>query len=838
MKKYLAVPGVGMSLQGKDGNGAFRFIENARLGNGRLESYRFPIYQTDSVPAGSTQVFSYKGRMLYSTLARAYTAETIYGNERICFTEYGTYPKKQINGFEVPLGILRPTVPLVNNTTSFVASAGPVLTQLVAGTGILAAGKILSFRIGIKTDFGVLPPGNSSQIQVNIETSAIQIDWTVPTLPITLRGYMVFAGDLGNEYLVATLPPGQISFVYDGKTSGNGDRASEYDQTLAYSYFHTFYQNINGMIAESGPSPVTAQITNFGGRMLSVPVFTDGFWDQDGKLTHSTTNVALTDCDTMQAESAVAISAITWDANLNQFKATVQSGHRFVKGDTLVVSAPNQSGVGGRNNYNNILVEVLQDPGATWIYLDVAVGDETLNWTSATVKRQTMIQISSWSWNSFVGGLVIKCASNHGLSASDSVRITIPGDAYYNGLSDLETVRILSDPTSFLVKNSPPPGLTSWTGSAYVRRKLFRLVPTAMPNPAPASGDLCLVTLTGGVVCSAFVLTGIDCFYFKNVNPLTGSSTGNTLTMCWYPKNNGITSRRIYRVGDTPNFLRVDDIPLDQSYYFDYKDASALGEPCPSYRTNGTNIDLDTIAPPTLECIVSHNKMHFGIDGMDVCWTRVNSPDSYCSTFRNTFPSKPIGIASCRGTLAVFCQDGIYRLDGNDPDNMSVMPTNAIDGCIARNTIQPVNNGVIYLSKRGLCLFDGMNSEPLFSGVFTLNDMVGTSPSSLLNGKPWIGAVDTRAMELAIRNGNATSFHPEWVGTQAGFLDTLKSFVYLGKYYLYSSSSAHAGMGTWCIESVSMGGSSGFCVSHLGLSPLFVHVDEFENVNMLLGNRS
>lgn len=73
------------------------------------------------------------------------------------------------------------------------------------------------------------------------------------------------------------------------------------------------------------------------------------------------------------------------------------------------------------------------------------------------------------------------------------------------------------------------------------------------------------------------------------------------------------------------------------------------------------------------------------------------------------------GIVATGGYLYVFKKQSIYKVTatGDTTVPFTSEKTYATDGCIAPDTIQPINNKIFYLSQNGICVFNGSTSQVL-----------------------------------------------------------------------------------------------------------------------------
>jgi hypothetical protein len=111
------------------------YMENLDVRGGKAKPFNLPRVNANVVvPAGSTQVYAYRSRILFSDKRRDYAAEYVDSRERIYWTEYGGNPEKMVEGTVVPLGTTTPDVPPSASIGTYVAPNNIVVTVASGGT--------------------------------------------------------------------------------------------------------------------------------------------------------------------------------------------------------------------------------------------------------------------------------------------------------------------------------------------------------------------------------------------------------------------------------------------------------------------------------------------------------------------------------------------------------------------------------------------------------------------------------------------------------------------------------------------------------------------------------
>lgn len=874
MKKFRFDFSGGMTFRGLPEGTQVRLLDNAQVLGNVVESHRVPLPVGPRTSTGTIQIFWYRGRFITSTAKRSYLPEYIGGNEQIIFTEYGTYTKKQINKYETYLGVIRPTLQATLAAGGEIVMMPPALNEVPSG-GSIAKDTHREYRLALKTAYGIMPPSGKAIITTTASNAAVRLRWSVPSVQIPFTGIMVFGGNEGggDHALLADLPPSQTSYTDDGTGSAQLDYAENYDQSAELQYVYTFYQDIDGITAESAPSPLTNFISGQIARLLKFQIYDDGYWDQNG-IKQETLDRSDLEIDTAGTitdivfEDNVALHGEVYNLNdiyFDQYtgfvKATFDTaaeGLLVAKGDMLIATGWTGSPVDGK------AVRVWEvDEDGLFCHLDLLesdLGDGVP--TTASLTRITHGLVNLAEYNGDFAMVVFSTDAAHGMKELDRIELNIDGDANFTNRV-FEVIRIQGVENKFGIKNFPMPGSVSETGviTGTWRKPVHRLkileavrLSTAFEWPDTSDWlrlnyflDSDLLTIKAAYpVCikapGALYLT------LRTGIPIETGQKLNNLSIEWYPRNNGILSRVIYRTGDTQEFLKVDEIALDCDEYYDYKDTMGLGIPVPTYRiTNGKAI-VEIPPPETLECLETQYGITFAIDGYDVRWTPTNKPNGWPEAYRSRFSYRPIGIKAYNQALIVLCEDGNYRLDGSDPDYLTISKTLAEDACISRDSIQKSHRGLVYAGKRGIYLFDGQNSVCVTEHRMDAGQIAGSAYLSS-DAFWWLPNVDTKAFAHALHvdldgvmrheteDGQTYDYpivHKEWIDTWIDLAYNLNSFIWDGCYYLYSGhlDTNYNAMGMWMMDLK----REGFPLYHTGLRPVHVFVSDIEEVWMLLAS--
>lgn len=457
-------------------------------------------------------------------------------------------------------------------------------------------------------------------------------------------------------------------------------------------------------------------------------------------------------------------------------------------------------------------------------------GTGTIPAVSATSYPPVSLSGVAVTYNS-ITGMTKFAKTNHGFSTDDK--------GYFYGLSDPvwsnQTYDIIYiDANNFAVSgvNIPSDGTPL---PATARVQPVKSIVNYTASSSVATGDMVYLvgTGTGQAVSGFYKATRISASSFS-VQLLT-TATITLTTVKWCPNNNYYWRWRIYR-SEQGIWNLVDEVTLDKTTYTDAKPFSALGgTPTSFYSESGQDVDFDK-APLGLQGIELHYGMLFGISGHTVRWTPILQPDAWPETFSLSFGYQPVALASFAQGLIVLCEDAIYRIDGNTATGMSQFKTHAEDGCFAPHSVQKTDKGLMYLSKRGIMIFDGSKAECLTDTRIPGTTLTATSRLSSPYPFWWMPTIMTRnyadlAGEESIK-GNQYVFTLDNTRTIEGYSKYIKSFYHLGKYYLFYYGDDYAGNTAFVID-LQM---PGLPITTLGMKALDAHVDEYENAYVLLNN--
>lgn len=767
------------------GGSLVRVADNVDLRSGLPRPVLAPSYLSTALST-TVQIFSYRGTTIESSALRSYVAHMYGSSERIYWTEYGTIPKKCVNGTTVKLGIDVPrAAPTVQGWSSYFV---PDLTAVKLGSGSLVAGRV-SYRVSVKKNGIILSPCAAVVVAVT-DGSSSKITWGRVD---DAEGYVVFGRTEGGERKLAEVGSEVFEWVDSGALSEGGNLATSYENSGYYRYIFTFIRNVNGMIDESGPSPMTPEIVGSTSRKITFNPELDGSLDDpDAKIaTVSTDDHSIAINNTYIGHSPIYLG-----------KATENHVTRMVVFDT--VDLDNLPAPHGRE---------------TGDYVEFWLGD--LNWS------MLMLKIVKISDTSFAVERSEKPTDKFPLTPTEGIAYT----AFPNPMVYQVETKISMDGLSLFPAD--------WPGTTDVA---ITIVADGLMFKYPSG------TSTGNTFKATLVHMSGEMPYWQLTVPAiyygTTKTTGISITIV--KSGTGVTGRRLYRIGDTAEWLLVAELDYWQTEYVDILPYSMLeGTPTSYYNENGVDV---VFAPPpdNLSGLEEHLGMMFGIDGNRVRWTPIGKPDAWPEVYSTpALTYKPQVLKSSRLGLMVICEDTIYRLDGNHPASMLLNKTNVEDGCVEPLTVQTTTDGsIIYVAARGIMMMiSGMDAICITSAK--LHGDFFRQPAVHEDGVGfkhcWLPTLATHSYAAAASDDgipdNQYAFPLSISNPMQAVSKNLAAFVYDGKYYLYwrhlpmdASFSPYSGNACLCVDLT----EKTFPVTTLGLRPTWVHVDSLEVPRALL----
>lgn len=773
------------------GDGWSTVLDNVDLRSGMPKPVNGPVF-VKSVTTGLNRIFNYRGKFHTSALYRDYVAEFVDGIERIYYTEYGSNARKIISGTDVILGTIAPKAAPTVTTTKQLVPGTVTLTQSTGGS--LPSG-VRSYRVAAETSDGIMSPSGKVTINIAVDNSQVFISWS------TVLGavwYHIFGGVEDDEREIKKVPATSATWTDTGAYPPSGDYASSYITTNPYTYIYTFVRDVNSVQDESGPSDPSYPITTTYGRRVAFDILNDGYFGQD-EVVSVTGGISYTP----SGYDPIGISGYVFNSALQQVKFTTRQPH-------------------GLNTFDKAYFANLYD--YVWNGTTQTVIADSTDTSVFYVKNMpapnpssspTTLTGSYFGWGSVSYGTIyeILVVGPSGTPWGDYGATGITG-SFFKSL------------TSALL---PLGSSVSQVAAFYPAKTTIDIGVTG-----PTNGDCIYAVYNGsGTTYRASGVTGTS----LEIGLL--SATGGTVSEVRYiPNNNYFKYRNVYRTGDAGGYFLVKQVDICEPYVDDGLSVTNLGGPPDSYYTqNGVTVIYD-VPPSGMSGMETHYGMLFAIDGYKVRWTPIGRQDAWPSDFCYQFPFKPIALASFAQSLIVLCEDSLYRIDGNVPTGMSISKTLAEDGCIAPHTVQKTHAGLVYVSKRGVMLFDGNSSRCITDRRINSRFLLGPSALETNIDYWWHPTLwGYNYANLCMNDGISTkvvnAYPLENTFPISGIQNNLRSFFSLGKYYLFWSTSGNYEANTCLCIDLQV---EDFPITTLGMKVVDACVNETEQVFVLTPN--
>lgn len=782
-------------------------LDNVDLRSGSPRPFKAPEWQF-AAPATTGRSWSYRGRWYHSDNWQDHVGEYIGSIERVYTSEEGKYPTKTIGTATVRLGTPRPSVPLGVAKTTDLSPSGLSASVSYSGKGNIPDGERL-YRISAKTVDGIMPP--TAPVSVAVADTAhagasVNLSWgAVPKA----TGYIVFEGTQAEQYRLAEVSSTTLTYVDTGAITASGDNASQFEQLQPFTYTYSYLRNVNGVFDESGLASPSQEMTAASGRFITRDFSNDGYFSHTDPSGNLLAVYGSGSCPTsVSSYPAMSLSGkvVTFN-NATQYTKIAYTAHGFNTGDKGFFSGFADP------TWNNQTYDIVAIDANNFAILGVNIPTDGTPLPASTqvqpVKSLVTYTVTAQAATTLIAGWTYK------ITTVGTTDFTLIGAA----------------------SNTPGLSFTATKAGTGTGTATFASAPG---GTAPVSdGDMVYLTGSGGTQPNSQSVSGFyKATYLSPTTfsvPLLSSYAITLSSIQWLPFNNYYWRWRIYR-NEQGIWNMVDEVTLDKTTYTDAKPFSALGgTPTSFYSENGQDVDFN-VPPLGLQAIESHYGMIFGISGHTVRWTPILQSDAWPETFSLSFGYQPVALASFSQGLIVLCEDAIYRIDGNSATGLSLSKTHAEDGCFAPHSVQKTDRGLMYLSKRGIMLFDGARSECLTDTRIPGTTL--TAPSRISVPYPfwWMPTIMTRnyadlAGEDGIK-GDQYAFTLDNTRTIEGYNKYIKSFYHLGKYYLFYAGDDYAANTAFVVDLQ----LPEFPITTMGMKALDAHVDEFENAYVLLDN--
>lgn len=790
-------------------DGYCTILDNTDLRSGSPRPFKAPLFDFD-VDNTITKSWSYRGNWFHSKNWRDYVGEYIGGLGRVYFTEEGKYPKKWVEGKMAMLGTPIPQAPLGVAAASDVSPSSLTATIDMTGGGNLQDGS-RTYRVAARTKDGIMAA--SAPVTVVVDNPKITVSTQAGSTSSNNALEVALAVDVTTGALLA-----------------NGGKSTYTIQSTALDPNHKGTK----ILLSWSPIP----------EALSYILFEGNAEDQYRMDEVSGSQLTYTDTGDKSASGDAASAYVNDQLFTYAYSYTRNVNGVYDEGGLSSLTQPFSSVSGRlitRDALNDGFFNTLDPATDAPAVVSLTSSDAGTIAASAAPISMSGVEVQ---YSDALSQTTFIFPTAHGLVTEDKVLFgssATNADPLYQG----KTFEVIAtSTTAFAIKNVKIPTdatysdvTKKYTLPATTTYQALKSVVSYTSSTAVETDDVVYINgvsgTTGETINGIYKATKLTSSTFSI--PFVALSTITNSTLKWVPGNGYFHHWNLYR-NENGGWWKVAEVDLDKTSYTDAMPFSSLGDaPDSRYTSNGIVVDF---APPPISMtnIVSHYGMLFSIYGHEVRWTPVLKPDAWPKEFSVKMAYAPVALASFSQGLIILCEDAIYRLDGNDPTTLSLSRTHAEDGCFAPHSVQATDRGLMYLSKRGVMIFDGTHAvcitDTRVPGTFL------TAPSRLATAYPfwWLPTLMTRNyMDLAGEDGILGSsyvFNLDNTKTIEGYNRNIKSFYHLGKYYLYYTGDDYAANTAVCIDMQ----LDGYPITTLGMKALDAHVDEYEQAYVLLDN--
>ena len=253
--------------------------------------------------------------------------------------------------------------------------------------------------------------------------------------------------------------------------------------------------------------------------------------------------------------------------------------------------------------------------------------------------------------------------------------------------------------------------------------------PTAVDNPPPGT--------TGTTTSRAYVYTLVNSLGWESapsqpsaaLDARDGVRVDVTIPAIADAAANQWTHARIYRVlaGDaTAVYRRVAQVSLGATTtaYQDTVPDSALGLELDTLTWTPLPGDAEglTIAHNGIYAAFSRDVLHLSVPGRPWAWPIESRKD---------IPAPIVAIAATNNAIVVLTEEYPYLLTGDDPATMGVARIDTPYPCVAKRSVVPLGNAVVYASQAGLITIQDVTAAVPTSVVHDWDTWAAVRPDSL-----------------------------------------------------------------------------------------------------------
>jgi hypothetical protein len=219
----------------------------------------------------------------------------------------------------------------------------------------------------------------------------------------------------------------------------------------------------------------------------------------------------------------------------------------------------------------------------------------------------------------------------------------------------------------------------SWThGAGYqttgmklrvYRTRVGTLVTVTMAAHTLTTGDEAVLDFTTGTATDGgYIVTVVDANTFTVVDTATGATSGNVTRS---------------------NSSFIDDIDVSTL------DADTLLE----------SLDYDQPETTMSGMLTIHNSMIVGFFGNTLCFCEPGKPHAWPIKYRQQIDSTIVGLGAFGTTLIVLTDRTPWKVDGNNPEAVSLARTDYVLPCVSKRSIVNIGFGVMWSSTGGMAVY-------------------------------------------------------------------------------------------------------------------------------------
>jgi hypothetical protein len=310
-------------------------LDNVDIRSGFSNGFKEPIFYKVVSPSTTKKIFKYRGKWVYSDEYRDYVYQFIEDQERILFTSDGFRPRKIVNDSDmVPLGTNKP------KSSVTVGFNEPLTVQAIEikpkkiSQGKLKA-QLYRYRISALTQDGWQHP--SDEYGYNQLEEDGEVDITFDGVKGASK-YSIYR-DSGDGY-ERIGDSESTNFVDSGENKKDStlfdDIASQLDKA-DHTYVYSYERDVNGMVDESGLSPISNTFNTTKERVVIRNVLSDGYFDQDNVQNISS---GFTVYPTASHNPKITVTKMSYIENIKHVQFTTSTPHKLKTDDLIVFAGP------------------------------------------------------------------------------------------------------------------------------------------------------------------------------------------------------------------------------------------------------------------------------------------------------------------------------------------------------------------------------------------------------------------------------------------------------------------------------------------------------------------